>query len=93
MSKKHIGSTFDSFLKEEGILEEIEAKALKKVIALFIQQELDKEQISKTSFAQKMNTSRAAVNRLLDPDNTSITLGSLIKATSTLGKKLQLGII
>jgi len=90
MKNHHIGSTFDSFLKEESILEEIEAKALKQVIALLLEQTLEKKQMTRTEFAKKMHTSRAAVNRLLDPENTAVTLHSIVKATTALGKKLQL---
>ena len=89
MKNKNIGSTFDRFLKEEKIFEEVEAKALKRVISLFIEQQLKKDHITKTELAKKMHTSRAAVNRLLDPKNTSVTLNSIVKVMVVLDKKLQ----
>lgn len=90
MNKRHMGSKFDTFLKKEGMHEDIEAQALKRVIALMIEQSLEKEHMTKTEFAHKMHTSRSAVNRMLDPKNTSVTLHSIVKATTLLGKKLQL---
>lgn len=92
MNKQHIGTALDQFLEEEGILAEVEAKAIKTIIAMLINQELQTQHLTKTQLAQKMHTSRAAVHRLLDPDNTSVTLNSIVKAMSVFGKKLQLSI-
>lgn len=93
MSKKHIGSGFDEFLAEEGILDEVEAKAIKATIAAVIQQQLEREHITKTEFAKKLHTSRTAVDRLLDPANTSVTLRSIIKAIGAVGRKIELSIV
>jgi antitoxin HicB len=89
MNKKHIGSDFDDFLKEDGIYEQVQAVAIKRVIAYQIAEEMKKKKLSKTEMASRMKTSRAALERLLDPDNVSITLVTLERAASALGKKLK----
>lgn len=86
--KKHIGSSFDDFLKEEGTLEEVEAAAIKKVIAMKIQEAMRQKKMTKASLARKMNTSRSALDRLLDPENKSVTLQTLVKAANALGKQV-----
>lgn len=86
---QHIGSDFDDFLAEEGILAEVEAAAIKRVIAFQFQQEMERSDLTKTEMAAKMNTSRASLNRLLDPDNVSVTLQTLEKAAIAIGKKLR----
>lgn len=93
MNKKHIGSSFDDFLKEENLYEKVQAVAIKRVIAYQISEEMKKKNLTKTEMASRMKTSRAALERLLDPDNASITLFTLERAASALGKKLtvQLG--
>jgi predicted XRE-type DNA-binding protein len=88
-----IGSSFDDFLVEEGISDEVEAGAIKKLIAYQLQEAIEKEQLSKTALAARLETSRAAVDRLLDPDNESITLLTLKKAANVLGRKLRLELI
>ena len=88
MNKKHIGSNFDDFLKEEHLYEQVQAVAIKRVIAYQIAEEMKKKKLSKTEMASRMKTSRAALERLLDPDNASITLITLERAASALGKKL-----
>ena len=93
MHNNGIGSSFDDFLAEEGIQEEVEARAIKKIIAYELQKTLKKEGLSKTALAARLNTSRAAVDRLLDPNNESITLLSLQKAANVLGKKLRLELV
>lgn len=87
---KNKGSTFDSFLKEEGLLEDAEAVAIKRVIAYELGRVMTKKHISKSQMAEKMQTSRSALERLLDPSNTSITLRTLVKAAHILGKRLRL---
>jgi antitoxin HicB len=93
MNKKHIGSNFDDFLKEEKIYAQAQAAAVKRVIAYQIAEEMKKKKLTKTAMANRMKTSRAALERLLDPNNASITLFTLERAASVLGKKLtvQLG--
>lgn len=88
--KIYIGSDFDSFLKEEGILEHSESIAIKRVIAYQIQKIMKERHISKTTLAKKMNTSRSAIDRLFDPVNESITLQTLNRTASALGKKLKI---
>lgn len=89
MNKKHIGSNFDDFLKEEKIYEQVQAAAIKRVIAYQIAEEMKKKNLTKTEMASRMKTSRAALERLLDPENASITLITLERAASALGKKLS----
>lgn len=93
MNNKHIGSDFDEFLKEESIYEETNDIAIKRVIAYQLEQEMKAQNITKTKMAQMMHTSRAVVNRLLSPDNSSLTLNTLEAATSVLGKKLSISIV
>lgn len=85
----HIGSDFDDFLAEEGIKAEVEALALKKVVALQLQEILEKERVSKSQLASRMHTSRTSVNRMLDPGNPSLTVASLGKVAAALGRKLE----
>ena len=88
MNKKRIGSNFDDFLKEENLYEQVQTVAIKRVIAYQIAEEMKKKNLTKTEMASRMKTSRAALERLLDPDNASITLFTLERAASALGKKL-----
>jgi antitoxin HicB len=93
LDNKHIGSSFDDFLAEEGTLAETEAVALKRVIAFQIEQELEHSGLSKTELAARMQTSRSAVDRLLDPENHAVTLRTLERAAQVLGKRLRLELI
>ena len=90
MGKKHIGSSFDDFLAEEAILEESTAVAIKRVIAWQIAEEMHIQHLTKTALAKKMRTSRAALNRLLDENDGSLTLTTLASAAAALGKKIDL---
>ena len=90
---KSIGSSFDDFLEEEGISEEVEAGAIKKIIAYQLLEAIENERLSKTALAVRLDTSRSAVNRLLDPENESITLLTLKKAANVLGKKLRFELV
>ena len=89
MTNKHIGSDFDDFLRGEGILDDAEAAATKRVIAFQIAQEMERAHISQSELARRMNTSRSAVERLLDPTNPSVTLQTLERAASAVGKRLK----
>ncbi len=89
MTSKHVGGNFDDFLAEESLLEEVTATAMKRVIAWQIEQEMKAQNLTKTRMAAKMNTSRAALNRLLDQSDTSLTLTTLASAANALGKKLR----
>ncbi len=88
----HIGSDFDDFLEEEGTLHEIEIIAVKRIIAHQIAELMEAECISKTAMAARMRTSRAVLDRLLDSENTGVTLKTLGKAASVLGKKLHVSL-
>ena len=88
-----IGNSFDDFLQDEGMLAEAEAVALKRVIAFQLEETMTKEHISKTEMAKRMNTSRSAINRLLDPLNTSITLATIESAVAAMGKRLQIQVV
>jgi antitoxin HicB len=87
MSKKHMGSSIDDFLKGEGILEEAQAQAIKEVVAWQLGQAMKKKKISKSRMAALLKTSRTQVDRLLDPKN-DITLSSLQRAAAMLGRRV-----
>lgn len=89
MKKKHMGGDFDGFLKDEDMLEAAEAVAAKRVIAFQISREMERAHLTKSEMAQRMRTSRPAVDRLLDPANRSVTLSTLERAASAVGKKLK----
>lgn len=89
---KHIGSNFDEFLKEENIDAEVEALAIKKIIVYELQQAMKKSKLSKSKMAQLMKTSRPQIDRLLDPENQSVTLATLSKAALIAGKKLHISL-
>ena len=89
MNRKNIGSRFDDFLKEENLFEQVQVTAVKRVISYQIAREMKRKRLTKTAMASRMRTSRAALDRLLDPDNASITLSTLERAASALGKKLR----
>jgi len=94
MSKRtHRGSDFREFLKEEGILEEVEERALKQAIALQVAGLLKQKALTKSEMAVRMKTSRAAVDRLLDSSNPSITLTTLGKAARALGRKVKIELV
>jgi antitoxin HicB len=89
----HIGSSFDDFLDEENLLVEANEIAIKRVIDWQLQQQIESKHMTKTDVAKAMGTSRAAVDRLLDPNNTSVTLNTLSKAARILGKKIEIDLI
>ena len=89
MKNKHIGTSFDEFLEKENILDEVSDLATKKVIAYQLEMEMKAQNINKTQMAKLMNTSRATVNRLLEPNNCSLTLHTLSNAARVLGKSLS----
>ena len=92
MDKKHIGSTFDDFLAEEGLLEQAETVAIKRVLAYQVEELMKEQNLSKTEMSRRMKTSRAALERLLDPGNQSVTLQTLDRAAKALGKRLQISL-
>ena len=88
MKHKNIGASFDSFLDDEGIRDQVEDIAIKRVIAFQIQDEMEKKHLTKTELAKKMHTSRSSLNRMLDPEDETITFKTLKKAENVLEKKL-----
>lgn len=90
MNKKNIGSSFDDFLKDDAMLEGATAVAIKRVIAWQIGEEMKAQQMTKTELAKRMHTSRAALNRLLDEEDPSLTLTTLASAAAALGKKVNI---
>jgi antitoxin HicB len=84
----HSGSTFDSFLEEEGIREEVEAVAIKRVLAWQLQEAMRKQQKTKQAVARHLHTSRSQLDRLLDPRNVSVTLDTMARVARALGKRL-----
>ena len=93
MDKQHIGSDFDDFLRDERLLDDAEATAAKRVIAFQIAEEMRRTHLTKSEMAQRMKTSRPALDRLLDPTNRSVTLSTLERAASAVGKKLKVELI
>ena len=90
MKNKHVGSDFDEFLAEESLLSEAEATAVKRVIAYQLARFMEENDLSKTAMAKRMQTSRSALDRLLDPANPSVTLQTMDRAARVLGKKLHI---
>ena len=84
MAKKNMASSFDDFLKEEAMLEDVTAVAMKRVISWQIAHEMKAQQLTKTALAKRMNTSRASLNRLLDENDASLTLTTLASAAAAL---------
>ena len=85
----HTGSSFDSFLEEEGILEEVEAAAIKRLIAWQLAEAMRAGKISKKSMAERMGTSRSQLDRLLDPENSAVHLQTIARAARAVGKRLR----
>lgn len=90
---RHIGSSLDEFLEEEGIRAPVEEAAFKRVLAWQIRQSMKKKHLSKTEMAKAMKTSRAALDRLLDPKNGSITLRTIERAAAAVGKRLHIKLV
>jgi antitoxin HicB len=86
----HLGSTLDDFLKEEGIYEEVTTATIKEVIAWQLGEEMRKKSITKKRLAELMHTSRAQIDRILDPDKGNVTIETLQRAASLLGRQLRL---
>jgi antitoxin HicB len=90
MNENQIGSDFDDFLTEEGFLEDEEAVAVRRVLAFQIKEMMEAQNLSKTEMSRRMHTSRAALERLFDPENRSVTLNTMDKAARSLDKRLRL---
>jgi DNA-binding Xre family transcriptional regulator len=94
MTKKgRIGSSFDDFLKDEGIYEEVTARAIKRVLARQLSGLMQKQGLTKSELARRMQTSRAQLDRLLDPENESVTLGALTRAAQAVGRQLKMELV
>jgi antitoxin HicB len=89
----YIGSSLDDFLEEDGILDEVEAIALKRVLAWQVSQAMQEQGLTKTEMAQKMHTSRTSLDRFLDSKNTSVTLNTMANAAKAVGKKLRIELV
>ena len=88
MNEKCIGSNFDSFLEEEGLLQEADTIAIKRIIAYELEKKMTSENITISSLAKELKTSRSAISRILDPENTAITLNTIEKIAKFLGKRI-----
>ncbi len=95
MAKKnpHRGSSFESFLEEEGLLEEATEKAIKSVLAWQLARQMKAQRITKAAMAKRLNTSRSQLDRLLDPDNDHVTLATLSKAARAIGKRVRIDLV
>lgn len=94
MKKKgRVGSSFDDFLKDEGILAEVTARAIKRVIARQLNALMRDQGLTKSALAKRMQTSRAQLDRLLDPDNESVTLATLTRAAQAVGRQLRMELV
>jgi len=90
---KHIGSSFEDFLKEEGAYSETQSVAVKRVIAWQLQQAMEEKHISRRQMAKQMATSRSQLDRILDPENDHIRLDTVVKAAKTLGHNLRIELV
>ncbi|MFN7921084.1 MAG: Fis family transcriptional regulator [Bryobacteraceae bacterium] len=93
MKRKNVGSSFDSWLREEGIYEETTSAAIKRVLARQVEAAMKEQKVSKAEMARRMHTSRAALDRFLDPDNDAVTLATLHKAAGAVGRQLRLELV
>ncbi len=93
MKKENIGSSLDDWLREEGTYEEFTAVAVKRVLARQIAQEMANQNLSKSEMAKRMHTSRAALDRLLDPASDAVTLNTLFKAATAVGRQINMELV
>jgi hypothetical protein len=93
MKKNNIGSSLDSLLREEGIYEEVTATAIKRVLARQVEAAMQEKQFTKAEMARKMHTSRAALDRLLDPDYDAVTLSTLRKAAVAVVREIRIELV
>jgi antitoxin HicB len=89
----HIGSSFDDFLKEDGIYEDVQTTAIKRVLASQLEQVMKARKLTKLEMARRMRTSRVQLDRLLDPDNDSVTLATLRRAAAVVGREVRLELV
>lgn len=93
MANKHIGSSFDDFLADEGLLAETQAAAVARVLAWQFEAFIEENSLSKAAVARDLKTSRTAIDRIIDPENTSINLNTMAKMAELMGKKLQISLV
>jgi antitoxin HicB len=93
MKKNNIGSSFDSWLREEGVYQEVTATAIKRVLARQVEAAMKEKNFSKAEMARRMHTSRASLDRLLDPENDAVTLSTLQKAAIVVGRQVRLELV
>ena len=93
MKKARVGSSVDSWLRDEGIFEQTASRAIKRVLARQLQTAMSAQSVSKVEMARRMGSSRSALDRLLDPDNDSVTLGTLRKAAAAVGLEVRLELV
>ena len=93
LDEKHIGSSLEDFLREEGYLEEARAVAVKRVLAWQIEQIMKEQRLTKVEMAKRMGTSRSQLDRLLDPENVKIQLDTIQRAAAAVGKEIRLEIV
>jgi antitoxin HicB len=93
MKKARVGSSVDSWLREEGVYERTTARAIKRVLARQLVAAMLAENVSKVEMARRMGSSRSALDRLLDPDNDSVTLGTLRRAAAAVGREVRLELV
>jgi DNA-binding Xre family transcriptional regulator len=91
--KGRIGSSFDDFLKEDGMYEEVTGRAIKRVIARQLDALMKEQRVTKSELAKRMATSRAQLDRLLDPENESVTLATLTRAAQAIGRQLRMELV
>ena len=89
----YTGSSFDDFLKEEGLYEECSARAIKQVLARQLTEEMKRQNLSKTEMAKQMQTSRTQLDRLLDPEKTGVSLETMTRAASVVGRQLRIELV
>jgi antitoxin HicB len=93
LKKEHVGTSLEDFLQDEGILDTSTAKAIKSVIAWQLAEEMKAQRISKKRLAELMRTSRAQVDRILDPEKGNVTIETLQRAASLVGRRLRLELV
>jgi antitoxin HicB len=89
----HVGSDFDDFMKEEGLYDEAQAVAVKRLLAFQLERDMQKARLTKAAMARKMGTTRAQLDRLLNPENPSTTLQTLVKAAGAVGKRVKIVLV
>ena len=93
IEKRNLGSSFESFLREDGTYEQTTARAIKRVLARQIERAMAEQGLSKSAMARRMNTSRPALDRLLDPDNEAVTLNTLTKGARAVGRQIKFELV